>query len=214
MIGRIEERVDLRDGHPLRRLALLHDLVAVANLAWLQDAAVESRPSAGGQQGGHAGLVHPNADAIAGDTRLRDLEQRAADPIAVADAHGIVGQSFDREVLAELSVDEVGPLQLLLPVAIRFDLVDEDRPLLAAVPGQVALTVSVEIQPADPTAATHRLLPDRRVHRATLPRDVAREANVHREESSHVAPNSRSQAHHGHKSEKRCYDGTRSGDSR
>jgi hypothetical protein len=61
----------------------------------------------------------------------------------VADAHGIVGQSFHREVLAELSVDEVDPRQLLLPIAIRFDLVDEDGALLTAVPGQVALTVSV-----------------------------------------------------------------------
>jgi hypothetical protein len=32
---------------------------------------------------------------------LSDLEQRAADLVTVADAHGIVGQSFDREVLAE-----------------------------------------------------------------------------------------------------------------
>ena len=154
MIGRIEERVDLRDGHPLLRLSHLHDLVAGAHLAFPQDAEVEPRPSAGRQQRRHPGLVHPNADAIAGHARLGDLEQRAADLIAVADAHGIVGQSFDREVLAELSVDEVGPLQLLLPVAIRFDLVDEDGALLTPVPGQVALTVSVQIQPADPTAAS------------------------------------------------------------
>ena len=162
MIGRIEERVDLCDGHSLLRLSHLHDFVAGAHLAFLQDAEVEPRPSAGCQQCRHPGLVHPNADAIAGNARLSDLEQRAADLITVADAHGIVGQSFDREVLAELSVDEVGPLQLLLPVAIRFDLVDEDGALLTPVPGQVALTVSVQIQPADATAATHRILPDRR----------------------------------------------------
>ena len=187
MIRRIEERVDLRDGHPLVRLSDLHDLVAGADVAFLQDAEVESRPSAGGEQRRHARLVHPDADAIAGDTRLRHLEQRAADPIPIADAHGIVGQSFDREVLAELSVDEVGPLQLLLPVAIRFDLIDEDRALLTAVAGQVALPVSLEIQPADAAAATHRILPDRGVHRATLPRDVARQSDVHREQSSHVS---------------------------
>src|SRR5262249_52944061 len=99
----------------------------------------------------------------------------------VADAHGIVGQSFDREVLAKLSMDEVGPLQLLLPIAIRFDLVDEDGALLTPVPGQVALTVSVEIQPADPTPATHRSLPDPGVYGATLPLDVARKCNVHRQ---------------------------------
>ncbi len=180
MIGRIEERVDLCDGHSLLRLSHLHDFVAGAHLAFLQDAEVEPRPSAGCQQCRHPGLVHPNADAIAGNARLSDLEQRAADLITVADAHGIVGQSFDREVLAELSVDEVGPLQLLLPIAIRFDLVDEDGALLTPVPGQVALTVSVQIQPADPTAATHRILPDPGVHSATLPLDVARKSDVHR----------------------------------
>ena len=74
---------------------------------------------------------------------MGDLEQCVADLITVADAHSIVGQSFDREVLAELSVDEVGSLQLLLPIPIRFDLVDEDGSLLTPVPCQVALTVSV-----------------------------------------------------------------------
>ena len=153
MIGRIQQRVDLGDGHPLLRLSHLHDVVAGAHLAFPEDAEVEPRPSAGRQQRRHPRLVHPDADAIAGHARLGDLEQRAADLIPVADAHHIVGQSFDREVLAELSVDEVGPLQLLLPVAIRFDLVDEDGALLTSVPGQVALTVSVQIQPADPAAA-------------------------------------------------------------
>src|ERR1051325_8004873 len=164
MIGRIEERVDLRDGHSLLRLSHLHDFVAGAHRALLQDAEVEPRPSAGCQQCRHPGFVHPNADAIAGNARLSDLEQCAADLITVADAYGIVGQSFDREVLAELSMDEAGPLQLLLPIAIRFDLVHKDCALLTPVPGQVALTVSLYIQPAGPAAATHRILPDRGVH--------------------------------------------------
>jgi hypothetical protein len=56
------------------------------------------------------------------------------------------------------------------------------------VASQVALTVSVKIQPAGPTAATHRIFPDPRVYRAPLPRDVARKSNVHRYQSSHVAP--------------------------
>src|SRR2546426_11954026 len=143
MMGRIEERVDLCDGHSLLRLSHFHDFVAGARLTLLQDAEIKPRPSAGCQQCWHPGLVHANADAIAGNARLRDLEQRAADLITVADTHGIVGQSFDREVLAELSGDEVGPLQLLLPIAVRFDLIDEDGALLTPVSGQVALTVSV-----------------------------------------------------------------------
>jgi hypothetical protein len=142
MVRRIEKRVDLLDGHPIRRLSHLDDFVAGAHVAFPEDAEVEPRPPAGGQQRRHPGLVHANADAIAGNARLGDLEKSAADPVAVADAYDIVGKPFDREVLAELPVDEVGPLQVLLPIAIRFNLVDEDRALLTTVPGEVALTVS------------------------------------------------------------------------
>ena len=77
-------------------------------------------------------------------------------------------------------MDEVGPLELILPVAIRFDLVDEDGSLLTPVAGQIALTVSVQIEPADSTTATHRSLPDPGVYGTTLPRDVARKSDVHR----------------------------------
>jgi hypothetical protein len=100
--------------------------------------------------------------------------------ITVADADHVVGQSFDREILAELSMDEVGPLQLVLPITIRFDLVGKHGALLASVAGEVALTISVQIQPADPTTPTHRLLPNSGVHSATLPLDVARKSDVYR----------------------------------
>jgi hypothetical protein len=110
MIGRIKERVDLCHGHSLVCLSHLDDFIACAHLAFLQDAEVEPRPSAGSQQCRHPRLVRPDTNAIAGNAGLSDLEQCAADLITVADANGIVGQSFDREVLAELSVDEVGPL--------------------------------------------------------------------------------------------------------
>src|SRR5215831_9837562 len=169
MIGRIEKRVDLCDSYSLLRLSHLHDFVTGAYFAFLQDAEVESRPSAGRQQRRHPRLVHPNADAI-----------------TVADTNAIVRQSLDREVLAELSVDKVGPLQVLLPVAIRFDLVDEDGLLLTPVADQIASTVSFQIQPADPTAATHRILPDRSVYSATLPRDITRKSDIHRQQSRHV----------------------------
>jgi hypothetical protein len=99
--------------------------------------------------------------------------------ITVADAYGIVGQSFDGEVFAELSVDEVGSSQLLLPVTIGFDLVYEDGALLASVSGEITLTISIQIQPTNPTAAMHGVLPYCCVHSATLPLDFARKANVH-----------------------------------
>src|SRR5260370_7731226 len=100
MIGRIEERVDLCHGHSLIRLSHLHDFVAGAHLAFLQDAEVEPRPSARCQQCRHPGLVHPNANAVAGNARLSDLEQCAADLITVADPNGTLRPSFARELLS------------------------------------------------------------------------------------------------------------------
>src|SRR6202050_2969550 len=98
MMGRIEEPIDLRDSHSLLRFSHLHDLVAGADLAFPQDAEVEPWASTRRQQRRHAGLVHPDAGAIAGNARLSDFEERAADLITVADADGVVLQSFDREV--------------------------------------------------------------------------------------------------------------------
>src|SRR5215472_8410917 len=96
----------------------------------------------------------------------------------IADANPIVRQSFDREVFNELSVDKVGPSQLLLPVTIRFDLVNVSGALLAPMPGKIALTVPIEIEAAHAAAPAHRVLPDPRVHGAILPLDVARKPDV------------------------------------
>jgi hypothetical protein len=110
---------------------------------------------------------------------LGHLEKRGPDLITVADAYGIVGQPFDCKVLAKLSVDEISPFQLLLPIAIGFNLINEDGSMLASMPGQVALTVSQEIQAADVTVTMHRLLPDPGVYGVSPPRDVARKPNVY-----------------------------------
>src|SRR4029077_18502959 len=107
-------------------------------------------------------------------------EQGAADLKAIADANGIVEQSFDRKILAELSVDEVGSVQLFLPVAIGFDLVDEHGSLLAAVPAQIAFTISIQVQPADPAPAVYRNFPDSGADDAALPLNVAWKSDVHR----------------------------------
>ena len=89
-------------------------------------------------------------DAVAGDARLGDLEDGGADPVAVADADLVVAEALDGEVLAELPVDEVAAAELALPVPVGLDLVDEHGALLAAVPGQVALAVAVDVEPAAP----------------------------------------------------------------
>jgi hypothetical protein len=65
-------------------------------------------------------------------------------------------------------------------MTIRLDLVNEYGPLLAAVPGQIALPVSCQIQPADPTAVMHRLLPYPGANRAPLPVNVTGHSDIHR----------------------------------
>ncbi len=183
MIREVEKRIDLSDRHSLLGLPHLHDFVARAHFAFLKNAEVESRTATGGQQRRHPGLVHPNANAIAGNSGLRDFEECAPDPIPVADAHRIIGQAFDCEIFAELSeglrIAQVGPLELLLPITIRLDLVHKDGALFTSVSLQISLTVSVQIQPADPTPAMHWIFPDSGVHGATLPLDVAWETDVH-----------------------------------
>jgi len=148
MARQVEQRAHLRDGHTLRPGGNLDDLVPGLDLPFVADPQIKPGPTVGDQQGGHPWLVHPQAHPVAGDPRLGDLELRLADPVAVADAHLIVRQSFDREVLPELPVNETVTTELLLPIAVRLDLVDQHRAVLAAMAGEVALPVPVEIEPA------------------------------------------------------------------
>src|SRR5205814_2089043 len=83
------------------------DLVARPRLVLGQDPQIEPGPTVSDQQSRHPGLVHPQAHPVTGHPRLGDLEQRTADAVPVADAHLLVGQPFDGEVLAELAVLEV-----------------------------------------------------------------------------------------------------------
>ena len=162
--GQVEQRVDLGDGHLLRTRRELDDLVARLHLALFEHAEVEARAAVRDEQRGDARVVHAEPDAVAGDARLGDLEDGGADPVPVADAHLVVAQPLDREVLAELSVDEVASSELTFPVPVRVDLVDEHRALLAAVPAEVALAVAVEVEPAHAAGAGHGILEDAREH--------------------------------------------------
>src|SRR5262249_48655145 len=125
-------------------------------------------------------LVHADADSVAGHPGLRDLEQRRSDPIPVANAHLIVSEPVDREVLTELTEHEVVTVQLLAPMAIRVELVHGDRTLLASGAREVALAVTVEIQPSNAARTLDRLLPDAGVNDSPLPLDVAGHPDVDR----------------------------------
>ena len=167
--GQIEQRVDFGDCQRFRARGELYDLVVRPDLSLGQDPEVEPRPVVCHQQRRYPGIVHPDADPVAGNARLAHLEDRAADLVAIADADHVVGETLDGEVLPELPVDEVVPVELALPVLVGVELVDEHRALLAAVSGKVALAVAVDVQAAHHPRAVDWLLPHRRVHRPALP---------------------------------------------
>jgi hypothetical protein len=188
MARQVEQRAHLRDVHAPPARGDLDDLVAGLDLSFGADAEIEPGTPVGHQQGGHPRLLHPEADAVAGDPRLGDLELRLADPVAVTDAHLVVRQPIDGEVLSELPVDEIVPAELLLPVAVGVDLVDQHRAVLAAVAGEVALPIAVEVEPARHPGSGHRLLPDAGVDHRAAPGHVLRLANVHRQQPGHRTP--------------------------
>ena len=165
-VGQVEQRVDVGDAERVRADPGPDDLVAGPYLPFGDHAQVEAGTVVGDEQRRHARLAEPHADAEAGDPRLGDLELGLADAVAVADAHLVVAEAVDGEVLAELAELEVVPAEVLLPVPVRLDLVDEHGALLAAVPVEVALAVAVDVEPAHHPRPVDRLLPDPGVHGA------------------------------------------------
>ena len=158
------------------------DRVACPDLALLEDAEIEAGSAVRDEQRRHPRLVHADSDAIARDPRLADLEQRRTDAVAVADADLVIGEPVDGEVLAELAVGEIVAIEKLLPVAVGLDLVDEHGTVDAAVAVQVALPVAVDVEATDPPPTLDGVLPDARVDGPALPLDIARHADVHRQQ--------------------------------
>jgi hypothetical protein len=140
----------------------------------------------GDEQGRNARVVHADPYAVTGDARLANFEYSGANLVAVADADLGVAQPLDGEVLAELSIDEVLSSELAFPVAVGVDLIDEDRALLAAVPGQVALSVAVDVELAYAPRPTDGVLEYAREDRFPLPGHILRQPDVDRHQDARV----------------------------
>ena len=95
------------DAHALGPRRDLHDFVAGLDLAFFYDAEIETGPAVRDQQRGHPRLVHAYAYAVASDARLCDFKQSFANPVAIANAHLLVRQAVDGEILSELPVREI-----------------------------------------------------------------------------------------------------------
>src|SRR5712671_1991142 len=185
MTWHVQQRIDLRDGHAPRVRRNLHDLVAGLDLSLLKDAKIEAGSAVRDEQCGHLRLVHADADPVTCDARLRHFKQGAPDPIAIADAHLLVGQPFDGEILPELPIAEAASAKMALPIAIGLNLVDKDGPMRAAVPHQVPLAITVDVEPLHHPPALNGRLPNGGVDGLSLPRDIAWQTHVDRKQMSH-----------------------------
>lgn len=80
---------------------------------------------------------------------------------------------------AELPERKILTAQLTFPVPVGIDLIDQNCSVLAAMPGEIALGVTVDIQPPDQASALDRIFPHARVHGLIAPRNVARKSNIY-----------------------------------
>src|SRR5215471_10849129 len=105
----------------------------------------------------------------------------------IANAHFSISQSLDGKILSELAIGKVVSTELVLPITIRFDLVDKDSPVFAAMPRQISLAVAIDIEPPRHPPALNRRLPDCGVDGFPLPLDVAWQADIYRKQARHRA---------------------------
>ena len=183
--GKVEQRVGLGDGQLLRARRELDDLVSRLHLTFLEDSEVEAGATVRDEERGNARVVHADPDAVARDPRLGDFEGCRPDLVVVTDADLVVAEAVDREVLAELAVDQVVAPELSLPVSIGIDLVDEDGPLLAPVAGSVALSVALDIEGAHVAGAVDGVFEHPGEDGPAPPAHVLRHADVHGEQLAH-----------------------------
>jgi ABC transporter transmembrane region len=149
MPRQVRQRVDLSDGHPFWPGADLDDLLPCLDLAFGEYAAIKAWSSVRHEQSRHARLADTHSDAIAGDSRLGDLEYGLADLVAIADAHLVIGQPVDREVLPEGARLQVVALQFRRPVVVGRQLVHQHRTVFSSVAAEVTLAVAVDVEPTD-----------------------------------------------------------------
>jgi hypothetical protein len=97
----------------------------------------------------------------------------------IADTHFSIRQSFDCKIFSELAIGKVVSTELVFPITIRFDLVDKDCPVFAAMPRQISLAVSIDIEPSCHASALNRRFPDGGVDGFALPLDVAWQAYIY-----------------------------------
>ena len=64
------------------------------------------------------------------------------------------------------------PLQLLLPVAVRIQLIDKHSAMLSTVTVQITLCITIDIEPSNQAPSPHSLLPHGHIDSPTAPCDL------------------------------------------
>src|SRR6202023_2346458 len=80
---------------------------------------------------------------------------------------------------------EVVSTELALPIVIGVDLINENGPVLAAVPSQVPLPVAVNVEPPYRAPALNWRLPNGGADVLASPREVTRQAHVDSKQAWH-----------------------------
>jgi hypothetical protein len=185
VVGKIQQRINFSDRDPPRPISNLEDLVPGANLPLLEHAEIEPWPSVRNNQSRHLRIVHSNPEPITCDARRCHFKDRAPDFVPVSNAHLVVRQTVDGEILSKLSVLEIVPAEFVLPIPIGLELIDHHGPLFAAVTLEIRLAIAVKIQSAGEDAMGYGALPDRCTDLFAMPLNLLRQTDIDGQELRH-----------------------------
>src|ERR1700677_2339182 len=186
-VREIEQRVRVGHGQRTGTGPGLDDRVACLDASFGDNAHVEAGPVMAHQQYGQFRLAKPHAYPVAGDAGLGDLELRLADAVPVADADLVIEHAVYGQVLAELAIGKLSAPEVLPPVLVGLNLVDEHGPLLAAVALRVALAVAVDVEAAHHPRPGDGRLPHTRVNGLAMPRHVLWHPDIDRQQHRSLA---------------------------
>jgi hypothetical protein len=179
MSRQVQESIHLHDGDSLRASCDFRDLVARTNFSFLYHTKVKSWSVMRYEQGRHSRVVHADADTVARHPRLADFKHCIANAISITDADLVVGEPLDGKVFPKLAEAEVVATKKAFPIAIRVRLVNKYGALLAAVSGEIGLSIAVNIELAHHASPGNRKFPDCRSDNLAVPRHFAWKANIH-----------------------------------
>ena len=170
---------DSRDGDGAGVLGEEFDFIPSGDFSFAGDGEVETGAAAGEEALHHVVGLEADAQFVAREARLGDHDFRRADGKPVAEMDRVFQQAFGGEVFSKDSQRQIPAGQLFLPVDVVFERVAIDGFVLAAVDGEVRLTVAVQIELVQSDAARDGLLEDGGSYDSAVPGDFAGEPDIY-----------------------------------